>query len=52
MGWDEDCELDEDVIPGDNDKPSDETWPSTNAPVNLTRIPDADVPTGKDLGGD
>lgn len=57
LGGEEDDELDlpldEDLIPGDNDKQSDEKWPSNNdAPVNLTRIPDADVPSSKDMGGD
>lgn len=56
MGWedDEDCfGLDEDLIPGDNDKQSDESWPSNpDAPTNLTRMPVVDQPTGKDLGGD
>jgi len=54
LGGDEDdCELDEDLIPGDNDKQSDEKWPSnSDAPTNLTKVPSADTPTSKDMGGD
>jgi len=53
-GDEDDCNTEqEDVIPGGNDKPSEETWPSNNgAPTNLTKIPDVDVPSSKDLGGD
>lgn len=50
---DYDEELDEDVIPGDNDRQSDEKWPSNkDAPTNLTRVPSSDTPTSKDMGGD
>jgi hypothetical protein len=43
----------EDVIPGDNDKQSEEKWPSNaDAPTNLTIVPAADTPISKDLGGD
>ena len=53
MGDEDDCDYEQEgVIPGDNDKPSQETWPGTNAPVNLTKIPDNLIPTGPDLGGD
>lgn len=52
-GDEDDCELDEDLIPGDNDKQSDEKWPSNNdAPVNLTKLPSTDTPSSKDMGGD
>lgn len=57
IGWEDDEDeifgQDEDRIPGDNDKPSEERWPSNNnAPTNLTKVPSADTPTSKDLGGD
>lgn len=43
----------EDIIPGDNDKPSDEKLPSNNdAPINLNQINPPDVPSSKDMGGD
>jgi hypothetical protein len=43
----DDTEQDEDLIPGDNDKPSPKSQPGhPNAPDNLTRIPSqgGDVP--------
>lgn len=52
-GDDDEEELcNEDVIPGDNDKPSEEKQPGTDAPVNLTKIPASDLPTSEDLGGE
>lgn len=43
----------EDIIPGDNDRQSNETWPGyPNAPVNLTRLPDNLLPKSLDIGGD
>lgn len=42
-----------DLIPGDNSLPSSESQPSNpDAPINLTQIPDVDLPSSKDLGGD
>ena len=41
-----------DLIPGDNSLPSPESHPSApGAPINLTKIPDEDLPTSPDLGG-
>lgn len=54
MGREEVDEYDwdtEDLIPGDNDKPSDEEY-YPNGPANLVSIPADQLPSSKDLGGD
>jgi hypothetical protein len=54
-GDEDDCDWqeDENTIPGDNDKQSDEKWPSNkDAPTNMTIVPQTDTPASKDLGGD